>query len=620
MEYQVNCPHCQAHLKSHQPLPLGKAIQCRKCRGRFTVRQLEDTTLVSAPFQPPPPRSVMTLWLALGGLTLFLLAGAGLTIYSLELPNDEESAIIENLPDKDGPATSTKDKKPEQPPKLQAKVNKTATAKPAKAKAPKQSSPDAGNKDQGPPSDRPPKPAKELAKAGPSAPAPPEPAPTPPPFAAKEANQAIARGVAFLRKHYGGKDLAHWSAGEARSARTDPTGFLALTGLTLLECGVPDTDPLIVAAHRAVLLGVGRVDRTYDLGLSILFLDRLGKKQDGEVIERLALQILARQNPDGGWPYNCPPLNAGGGKMLLRFLRDNRLAVRELAHPKEFLLAIPGRKQKSPAHAEIGAKALPSPAAEKTPSLGSADSPARAKPQPPFRANQLPVGLQHLPVVTQPKLASPQAGRARNRSDNSNTQFAMLGLWIAQKHGIPMERTFNLVDQRFRHTQETDGSWTYTANENPVPPAMTCAGLLGLAVGHGSAQQVTAGGDVIEAPDTVVPSVTDPLIQNGLSFLGQTIGERMDHPNTYLLWSIERVAVLYHLETIGGKDWYSWGARTLADSQRGDGSWFFNNGYTAHSPVVDTCFALLFLKKADFVPNLSRGLRQFIRVRDPNSR
>jgi hypothetical protein len=164
------------------------------------------------------------------------------------------------------------------------------------------------------------------------------------------------------------------------------------------------------------------------------------------------------------------------------------------------------------------------------------------------RAAQLPAGLKNLPAVTQPKVGPPDPNEAPNRSDNSNSQLAMLALWVAQNHDLPMERTFNLVDQRFRQSQAPDGSWVY-------------------------------------APG-------------------------------YLLWSVERVAVLYHLDTIGGKDWYSWGAKALVATQKEDGSWSFNNVYTAQSPIIDTCFALLFLRKANFVPTLTRDLRQYIRVRD----
>ena len=41
----------------------------------------------------------------------------------------------------------------------------------------------------------------------------------------------------------------------------------------------------------------------------------------------------------------------------------------------------------------------------------------------------------------------------------------------------------------------------------------------------------------------------------------------------YFLWSLERVAVAYGLETIGNHDWYAWGARALLATQEKDGGW-----------------------------------------------
>jgi hypothetical protein len=231
----------------------------------------------------------------------------------------------------------------------------------------------------------------------------------------------------------------------------------------------------------------------------------------------------------------------------------------------------------------------------------------------------LPPEVRDLPVVRQPKTTANQPDvNNGNRSDNSNSQFAMLGLWIAQSHGVPMERTLNLVDQRYRESQFPEGGWSYAfgAPGGPATPPMTCAGLLGLAVGHGSAKLVALGDKKMPAKKGDTPSLEDEAIQKGLKFLGTTIGQPMPKPNLYLLWSIERVAVLYHLNTIGGKDWYSWGAKMLLASQEEDGHW--NNGvYPGSDSTLDTCFALLFLTQANFVPGLSDELRDFIKVRDP---
>jgi hypothetical protein len=59
------------------------------------------------------------------------------------------------------------------------------------------------------------------------------------------------------------------------------------------------------------------------------------------------------------------------------------------------------------------------------------------------------------------------------------------------------------------------------------------------------------------------------------------------------------------LEKIGNKDWYAWGADFLLADQDKDGSW--NGVYGQYG--ADTCFALLFLRRADLAKDLSASLR-----------
>jgi hypothetical protein len=78
----------------------------------------------------------------------------------------------------------------------------------------------------------------------------------------------------------------------------------------------------------------------------------------------------------------------------------------------------------------------------------------------------------------------------------------------------------------------------------------------------------------------------------------------------YFLWGLERVAVALDLKTIGGKDWYAWGADVLLAYQGADGSW------QGQDPaMVDTCFALLFLKHANLTSDLTARLKG--KLQDP---
>jgi hypothetical protein len=142
---------------------------------------------------------------------------------------------------------------------------------------------------------------------------------------------------------------------------------------------------------------------------------------------------------------------------------------------------------------------------------------------------------------------------------------------------------------------------------------MTGAGLLGLAVGLGVAAEPSR-------PAAADATARDPAVDKGLRALGRAFGlprgrqrQRDDLTpgvNLYFLWTLERVAVLYNLREIDGRDWYRWGAEILVDSQSADGSWQLG-GYPGSLPAVDTCFALLFLHRANLVPDLSKRL-QFV--------
>ena len=66
---------------------------------------------------------------------------------------------------------------------------------------------------------------------------------------------------------------------------------------------------------------------------------------------------------------------------------------------------------------------------------------------------------------------------------------------------------------------------------------------------------------------------------------------------------MERVAVVYDLEKIGGKDWYGWGSQLLVESQNADGNWS-----DTFAGLPDTSFALLFLKRVNVVKDLTDKL------------
>ena len=65
----------------------------------------------------------------------------------------------------------------------------------------------------------------------------------------------------------------------------------------LLECGVAPNNPGIQNAAAYVRAWALKVDTTYEIALSILFLDKLGEAKDRDIIHKLALRLIAGRNP-----------------------------------------------------------------------------------------------------------------------------------------------------------------------------------------------------------------------------------------------------------------------------------------------------------------------------------
>ena len=519
----------------------------------------------------------------------------------------------------------------------------------------------------------------------------PAPAADPLPWAVQQrVNQAIDRGVRFLNATQG--QLGSWSANGKHLF-----GYAALPGLTLLECGESKESPAVLRAARLVRRAAPNLDKTYEIALSILFLDRLGDPRDEKIIEMLAARLIVGQTATGGWSYRCPALSDQGRREVLTALRrledkphfDPDLLVGGGLDPLAATdppgrpdLQVTGKdkpdlqvtgKDKPGLTGSVTSPSSPlssavdnSPGASasqrspgETVAVGpesksiSAGKPPAVGPELKFRPGRLPRGgwcikmgedipggggkgdgsgkdrasgkmfirkwVWRLPVMMDPDRLVRVVGDPpgmdkvpRGTTDNSNTQFAMLGLWAARRHGVPMKRSLNLLVYRFRTSQNLNGTWFYRYIKGgglQERDTMTCVGLLGLAIGHG----VTSDRDRLD-PKAAARRARDPQLIRGLAALSRFVGQpsgrlfNLPQPNLYFLWSLERVGVLYNLPTIGGKHWYPWAAECLVANQQPLGNWT-GGGYHGASPVLDTCMALLVLKRANLAEDLTAQMK-----------
>jgi hypothetical protein len=575
---KVACPACRTALVANLPESSGMKVQCSRCGTMFTLPVLSTAPLpvsrgATSGYRPstigqpapavtvrpplsagprrvaeaPPivadgPRVRWAVLAAVGVVALLLTAGTGLVAHHLWTTKKSSEVQAQNEQKDDADQDSPIEPLPLTP--LDEKAQKADNGDR------RRDSPESGRPRQPAPDDarRPRRALTSLPEAE-----------------QRKVNDAIDRGVVFVKKQL--------EDGARAMHPGHDVGYVALPGLTLLECGVPGNDPVIRKAADLVRKGSANLQLTYDLALAILFLDRLGEGSDRDLIRTLAVRLVAGQRGDGGWTYTCPVLNAQDDKALFAILEEKRPAS-----PAELFQAIENDKP------------------------GKPPAPKRPKKEKPGPKGKPPANFQNLPAL-QDKLAV----QGDHGADNSNSQFALLALWTAQRHGVPVERSLALVVQRYRGTQNQDGGWGYHPR-NPTTPAMTCVGLLGLAVGHG-----------FRDGETKADSVRDPSIEKAMNLLSRNVGKPTGRDkgvtmgNLYFLWSLERVAVLYDLAKIGDKDWYAWGAEMLVASQRADGSWFGVQYPGGNTIPIDTCFALLFLKRANFVKDLTRKI-EFLRI------
>ncbi len=337
--------------------------------------------------------------------------------------------------------------------------------------------------------------------------------------------------------------------------KNHPVGAVALWALTLLECDVPPTDPAIQKAAAELRRASVELTHSYSLSLAILFFDRLGEPGDGYLIQSLAVRLLGGQTYADGWSYKSPAPNPEESRRLSAWLE------------------------------------------------------ARAKGKEIKKATTLPAELQE--QVRQ--LRNQPAANTGELGDNSNTQFAVMALWVARRYGVPVEDAMTRVNARFRKSQNADGGWGYvparTTGGEGSTPSMTCAGLLALAMSHAVAvEAILRDNPKATATQLPIEPAKDPAIRAALISLGHAI--RSGKSRTYyFLWSLERVGVAFNLPSIGDVDWYTWGAETLFVRQRADGGWRGEEG-----PDIDTSFALLFLCRANLTRDLSAALKG---VKDP---
>ena len=197
----------------------------------------------------------------------------------------------------------------------------------------------------------------------------------------------------------------------------------------------------------------------------------------------------------------------------------------------------------------------------------------------------------------------PQTKHEGESGDNSNSQYAALGLRACFDANIKLPAdALHLARKWWVESQWPDESdakagknavvsggdttrvqgWSYKkpGDEGQKGPyhAMT-AGAVGATV----ILEYMLGRDFKK----------DPVTKAGVNWLAKNYSI---NSNLYYMYALERAGMLYDTTKFGDHDWYWDGAKSLVQSQNDDGSWGKNDKIEKNTH--DTCFAILFLKKA----------------------
>jgi hypothetical protein len=89
-------------------------------------------------------------------------------------------------------------------------------------------------------------------------------------------------------------------------------GETALAGMAMVAGGGDAYRARVEAAAAAVRRLAATNTSTYDISLAIMFLDRLGRSEDAQLLRELGVRLTNGQCRDGSWSYSVPATAMGG--------------------------------------------------------------------------------------------------------------------------------------------------------------------------------------------------------------------------------------------------------------------------------------------------------------------
>jgi len=313
---------------------------------------------------------------------------------------------------------------------------------------------------------------------------------------------------------------------------------------TFVVAGVPESNPKFKALLERVL--TDEPHQTYKVALQAMALEEIDRVKYQSRIAHCAQHLVDNQASNGQWSYGSPT-----------------------PPPKDIPAGVPSEASRP--RQPTGAR-----------DFGAADKKEKPK------------------VVR--RLAVKRQRDGGGGGDNSNSQYAALGLRACYDAGILIpEETVTLAVKWLNesaHAIEGDKVGANAVGTGPgeAPGKPQGWGYKGAADGEAYGSMTVGAVGALTIYDYMLKKdwKRNPIIKNGVAWI--TVNYDIDsNPKKggawlyYYLYGLERVGMLYDTKFFGNRDWYQEGAKWLLEKQGGNGAW---------NAEWDTCFAILFLKKA----------------------
>lgn len=196
-------------------------------------------------------------------------------------------------------------------------------------------------------------------------------------------------------------------------------------------------------------------------------------------------------------------------------------------------------------------------------------------------------------------------------ADNSNSQYALLGLYAAKTAGVQIdEKLWREILDFYTRTQKPSGTragyWTYWLEKDLDPSfTMTVGGTCGLLIANmgldRSEQQLNDQTGVAAACGKYAEN---DALAKGMNYVATHFNYINGKSILYNYYGIERLGRLSGQRFIGKVDWYREGCTNLVKMQDIDGTFLYRgknpgqiNVGADTQQVIATSFALLFLSK-----------------------